>query len=326
MSLAPITVAIHTLGRTTRQDFLDDVVAGLSATQKTLPPRWFYDDAGCDLFEQITDLPEYYQTRTEMEILRLHAGEIVAATRTASIVELGAGACTKSRLLIRAARGAGTLWTFIPFDISETTIRRSAAALVEEFEDLTVYCVAGEFNKHLDQIPRLGTQLVVFLGSTIGNFPPDERSRFLADVRRLMQPGDAFLLGVDLVKDVGDLVAAYDDAQGVTARFNLNLLARINRDLGGDFDLGSFRHEARWNASERRIEMHLVSTTTQSVTLPDAGRAFVFEEGETILTELCSKYTRADTLSMFEGAGIALREWYTDPEQRFALALGELAV
>jgi L-histidine Nalpha-methyltransferase len=323
MSLAPITVAIHTLGRTTRQDLLDDVVAGLSAPVKTLPSRWFYDDPGCELYELITDLPEYYQTRTEMEILRLHAGEIVAATRTASIVELGAGACAKSRLLIRAARGAGTLWTFIPFDISETTIRRSAAALVEEFEDLTVYCVAGEFNKHLDQIPRLGTQLVVFLGSTIGNFDVVESARFLGDIRRLMKPGDAFLLGVDLVKDERELVAAYDDAQGVTARFNLNLLARINRELGGDFDIASFRHEARWNPDSSRIEMHLRSLRQQSVTIPDAGRDFGFEKGETILTELCTKYTRDDTEAMFEAAGLALREWYTDPARRFAVALGE---
>ncbi len=322
MSLAPITVAIHTLGRTTRQDLLEDVVAGLSAPVKTLPPRWFYDDAGCELFEMITELPEYYQTRTEMEILRRHAGDIVDLTRTASIVELGAGACTKSRLLIRAAKGAGTLWTFIPFDISETTIRRSAAELVEEFEDLTVYCVAGEFDKHLDQIPRLGTQLVVFLGSTIGNFDAAASRRFLGDVRRLMKPGDAFLLGVDLVKDERELVAAYDDSQGVTAHFNLNLLARINRELGSDFDIGSFRHEARWNARASRIEMHLRSLRQQSVNIPDAGLVFSFEEGETILTELCTKYTRADTEAMFEAAGLELRAWYTDPAARFAVALG----
>lgn len=322
MSPAPITVAIHTLGGTTRQDLLDDVVAGLSAPVKTLPPRWFYDDRGCELFELITDLPEYYQTRTEMEILRLHAGDIVAATGAAAIVELGAGACTKSRLLIRAARGAGTLWTFIPFDISETTIRRSAAALVEEFEDLTVYCVAGEFDKHLDQIPRLGSQLVVFLGSTIGNFGADQARRFLGGVRGLMQPGDAFLLGVDLVKGERELVAAYDDSQGVTARFNLNLLARINRELGGDFDIAAFRHEVRWNAEARRIEMHLRSLRRQSVTIPDADRAFSFEAGETILTEVCTKYTREDTVAMLEAAGLALREWYTDPAGRFALALG----
>jgi L-histidine N-alpha-methyltransferase len=321
MNLAPITVAIHTLGSHSRQDLIDDVVKGLTQSPKILPPRWFYDERGSDLFDRITELPEYYQTRTEMEILQRHAPDVVARTRAASIVELGAGSCTKSRVLIKAAKGMGTLSTFVPFDISETTIRRSASELVEEYKDLTIYCVAGVFDEHLDQIPRFGSQLIVFLGSTIGNFSAEETRVFLANVRRLMQPGDFFLLGVDLVKAEPVMVAAYDDAAGVTAEFNLNVLTRLNRELSANFDLRAFEHVAVWNAEMSRIEMHIRSVKDQTANIPAAGLVIDFAAGELLRTEICTKYTRDRTERMLTEAGMEVIDWYTDPRQQFGLTL-----
>jgi L-histidine N-alpha-methyltransferase len=245
----------------------------------------------------------------------------VARTRAASIVELGAGSCTKSRVLIKAAKGKGTLSTFVPFDISETTIRRSASELVEEYTDLAIYCVAGVFDEHLDQIPRFGSQLIVFLGSTIGNFSAEETRAFLADVRRLMQPGDSFLLGVDLIKDEATLTAAYDDAAGVTAEFNLNVLARINRELAANFDLEAFAHVALWNPEMSRVEMHIRSLEDQVVDIPGAGVTITFASGELLRTEICTKYTRAGTERMLADAGMAIVAWYSDAEERFGLAL-----
>jgi L-histidine Nalpha-methyltransferase len=321
MNRAPITIAIHTLGRNARQDFIDDVRAGLTQSPKVLQPRWFYDDAGSLLFEEITRLPEYYQTRTEMAILERHAPDVVARTRSASMVELGAGSCTKSKVLIRAARGMGTLWTFVPFDISESTLRQAASMLVDEFPDLTIYCVTGDFDAHMSQIPRFGSQLFVFLGSTIGNFDPKQARRFLADVRSLMKPGDHFLLGVDLVKDESELVAAYDDSQGVTARFNLNVLGRINREFGADFDLARFRHVALWNAAESRVEMHVQSLCDQEVTIPAADLRVVFEENERMRTEICTKYVRSGVDRMLAEADLKVSAWYTDPAERYGLVL-----
>ncbi len=321
MSLAPITVAIHTLGRDTKQDLIDDVRRGLTQSPKTLPPRWFYDERGSDLFERITELPEYYQTRTEYGILQRNATEIVARTRAASIVELGAGSCTKSRVLIKAAKGMGTLSTFVPFDISETTIRRSATELVEEYTDLTIYSVAGVFREHLAQIPRFGSQLIVFLGSTIGNFSADETRVFLSNVRALMQPGDFFLLGVDLVKAESAMLAAYDDAAGVTAEFNLNLLRRLNRELSANFDLGAFQHVALWNSEMSRIEMHIQSLKDQMVDIPGAELEIDFASGEQMRTEICTKYTRAGTERMLSASGMELMDWYQDSNAQFGLVL-----
>ncbi len=321
MNLAPITVAVHTLGRNSRQEFIDDVRTGFTRSPKILWPRWFYDDRGCELFDAITQLPEYYQTRTEMSILERHARGIMDRVRPASIVELGAGSCTKSRVLIRAAKGMGSLWTFVPFDISEATLRRSASELIDEFDDLTIYCVTGEFDHHLAHIPRFGRQLIVFLGSTIGNFEPDEARVFLAEVRRLMHPGDHFLIGVDLVKNEGELVAAYNDSQGTTAEFNLNVLARINRDLDADFDLNGFRHVALWNASEHRIEMYLRSILQQEAVVREAELTVRFVEGEMTRTEVCTKYTPEHVRAMLADAGMTVLESYTDPARRFGLVL-----
>ena len=321
VSLAPITVAVHTIGRDYRQEFVEDVSLGLTRVPKTLWPRWLYDDVGCELFDEITRLPEYYLTRTEMSILERHAHDIMDAVRPASIVELGAGSCTKSRVLIRAAKGMGSLWTYVPFDISEATLRRAATDLTDEFDDLTVYCVTGKFDHHLSQIPRFGRQLIVFLGSTIGNFEPSEAHAFFSEVRRLLHPGDRLLLGVDLVKDERELLAAYNDAQGITARFNLNMLERINRELDGDFDLDAFEHAPLWSSSEHRIEMCLRSLRAQRVSIGSIPMTVDFEQGELLRTEVCTKYTMQQVHTMLEDAGIAAIRWYTDADAKFGLLL-----
>lgn len=321
MIAPPITLAIHTVGLERRQSMADDVRRGLLATPKELPCRYFYDDRGSRLFDEITRLPEYYLTRAETEILERSAGEIVSLAGAESLVELGAGTCAKSRFLIEAGRRQGSLRRFVPFDISEVTVQQSAHELVESFPGLTVYGLVGDFGAHLASIPRLGRQLVLFLGSTIGNFDASERVAFLRDVRALMEPDDLFLLGVDLDKDPRTLVAAYDDAAGVTAEFNLNLLRVLNRELGADFDLDGFAHLARYDAGERRMEMHLRSLRRQTVTLPGAGLRVELEPDERVRTEISSKFTRATTEACLAEAGMRLEAWFTDEAERFALAL-----
>jgi L-histidine Nalpha-methyltransferase len=321
MIAPPITLAIHTVGLERRQTMGDDVRRGLLATPRELPCRYFYDDRGSRLFDEITRLPEYYLTRAETEILQRHAGDIVALAGAESLVELGAGTCAKSRFLIDAGRRHGSLRHFVPFDISEVTVQQSAHELVEAYPGLTVYGLVGDFGAHLGSIPRLGRQLVLFLGSTIGNFDPSERVAFLREVRALMEPDDLFLLGVDLDKDPRTLLAAYDDAAGVTAEFNLNLLRVLNRELGADFDLDGFAHEARYDGGEQRIEMHLRSLRRQTVTVPGAGAVVEFEPDERMSTEISSKFTRSTTEANLGAAGMRLHAWFTDEAERFALAL-----
>jgi len=318
----PLTVEFHHLGSDKRQALIDDVRNGLTRIPKELPPIWFYDDRGSELFERITELPEYYQTRTEAAILRGGAADIVRRTSPRVILELGAGASTKTRILIDAASREGSLERFVPFDVSDGIVQRAARELLHDFPELTIHAVIGDFSEHLDRIPRFGRQLVVFLGGTIGNFLPHDRLVFLRAVRQLLQPGDAFLLGIDLVKDQAELVAAYDDAQGVTAAFNLNVLAVINRELEADFDLSSFAHLARYDAQQDWIEMHLRSLKRQTVHIPAAGMAVEFAEGELLRTEISAKFTRSRLEACFAEAGLHLDAWYTDDRQRFALALG----
>jgi L-histidine N-alpha-methyltransferase len=322
---APVTLEIHTIGMDTRRAMLEDVRRGLARAPKELPCRYFYDERGSELFDEITELPEYYLYRAETEILSRHAGDIANLARPEAIVELGAGACTKTRLLLGAACRAGDLRWFVPFDISEGPLRRSAGELAQEFEGLSVHCIVGDFGLHLSEIPRFGRQLVVFLGSTIGNFEDAERHRFLASIRRLMVDGDRFLLGVDLVKDEAELVAAYDDAQGVTADFNRNVLRVLNRELGADFDPDRFDHLALWNAARSRMEMHLVARGAQRVSIPAAPMRVALEDGEAVRTEISVKFTRESVERFFADAGLRLSGWFTDEGKRFALALGEAA-
>lgn len=320
MTLAPITIAIHTFGRDAREDLVADVRAGLAARPRSLPPRWFYDERGSELFEAITELPEYYQTRTEASILAASAADVVAAVRPESLVELGAGSAQKTRILIEAGL-RDRLACFSPFDISESFLQHTARQVATDYPGLSVYAVVGDFAAHLDQVPRHGRQLVVFLGSTIGNLDVEPRGAFLRGVRRLLQPGDAFLLGVDLVKPETELVAAYDDAAGVTAEFNLNVLRVLNRELGADFDVARFEHVARFDRERSRIEMHLRSRRAQRVAIPGADMTVDFEAGELLLTEISVKFTREEIERDLCEAGLLPARWYTDPAGRFALSL-----
>lgn len=253
--------------------------------------------------------------------MRTFAGDIVQRTCPSVILELGAGASTKTRILIDAARRAGSLERFVPFDVSDGIVQRAARELLREFPGLAIHAVIGDFGEHLDRIPRFGRQLVVFLGSTIGNFFPPQRQAFLRAVRHLLHPGDAFLLGLDLVKDRGELVAAYDDAQGVTAAFNLNVLSVINRELDGDFDPGAFSHVARYDEEQHWIEMILQSHHGQTVHIPGADMTVEFDEGEQLRTEISAKFTRQRVQEAFAEAGLRMDAWYTDERERFALTL-----
>jgi L-histidine Nalpha-methyltransferase len=320
MTPAPITIAIHTFGRDAREQLITDVRAGMRAGRKSLAPRWFYDERGSSLFDAITRLPEYYLTRTEAAILETIAAEVIASTHPETIVELGAGSAEKTRILIEAGV-RDRLSRFVPFDVSETTLRQAAHRLASAFPELSIYAVVGSFGEHLDRVPRYGTQLVLFLGSTIGNFDGREILAFLGSVRRLLRPGDAFLLGVDLVKDERQMVAAYKDSQGITAEFNLNVLNVLNRELGAGFDLDAFEHLAVFNQKESRIEMYLRSLRAQRVSVPGAGLTVDFEKGELLLTEISAKFTRESIERRLLESGLSLGCWHTDPKNWFALCL-----
>lgn len=317
----PLTVAVHTLDSGRREALIADVRTGLGARPKHLSPRWFYDERGSRLFDAITQLPEYYQTRTETAILTDRVEEIIASTRPDTIVEIGAGSCAKSRVLLGAGRREGSLRRFVPFDVSEPTLQQSARRLVAEFPGLHVYAVVGDLQAHLAAIPRFGRQLVVFLGSTIGNLDGGQRGRFLGAARSLLADGDALLLGVDLVKPTADLIAAYDDSRGLTAEFNRNILAVLNAELGSRFDPAAFDHVVRYDEGFHHVEMHLRARTAMSVDIPAAGMRVELEEGETVRTEISAKFTREQVDGDLEAAGMRLAAWHTDPAARFAVAV-----
>lgn len=323
--VAPITISLLDVGVDHHRVLVEDIRQGLTDTPKHIPSRYLYDERGCELFEAITELPEYYVTRAEEDLLRRHAEEIVRATQPPSLVEIGAGSCRKTSLIIDAARRLGYAGDFTPFDISEEAVRAASGELVSRFPGLRVHGVVGDFEKHLEAIPRLGRQLVLFLGSTIGNLEPDERVAFLRQVRALLEPGDSFLLGVDLVKSEEALNAAYNDAQGVTAAFNLNLLSFLDRELGADFVPDAFQHVAYYDRDLQRVELHLKSRRQQEVHVPGAGLTVRFEAGECLHTEISTKFTEATASESLRAAGLRLRHWYTDSEERFGAALAEAA-
>jgi L-histidine N-alpha-methyltransferase len=303
--------------------FAEDVRAGLTAHPKVLYPKYFYDELGSRLFEAITALPEYYPTRAEAEILRGHAGEIASAVSGGGpvrLVELGSGDGQKTRLLIEALIARQGELEYLPIDISEAAVEASARELLAAYPELRVTAYVGEYQQALRAIhpePPVRT-LVLFLGSTLGNLDPEERPPLLRDVRGLLAPGDAFLLGVDLKQSEDVLIPAYDDALGVTAAFNLNLLGRINRELGGEFDLASFRHRAVYNREAGRIEMHLESRRAQTVAIRSLGIEVSFEEGETIHTESSYKFDRDQIAALAAETGFELRRTWTDSGGRFA--------
>lgn len=301
-----------------------DVRDGLGRTPKSLPPKWFYDSVGSDLFDQITRLPEYYPTRTEAQILRAHAADVAAASGADTLVELGSGTSEKTRILLDAMSEAGSLRRFIPFDVDAGVLEAAGAAIGAEYPGVEVDAVCGDFEEHLEKIPTGGRRLVVFLGSTIGNLTPGPRAEFLAALARTLAPGDALLLGTDLVKDTERLVRAYDDAAGVTARFNLNVLAVVNRELDADFDLAAFEHVARWNADEERIEMWLRARTAQRVHVGAVDLTVEFAAGEEMLTEVSSKFRPEGVEAELAAAGLRRTHWWTDPASDFGLSLSTL--
>ncbi|KAA2265785.1 L-histidine N(alpha)-methyltransferase [Solihabitans fulvus] len=300
-----------------RQDVLD----GLSASPKHLRPVWFYDAVGSALFDDITRLPEYYPTRAEREILADRAGEIARLTLAGTLVDLGSGSSAKTRLLLAALREAASLALYVPVDVSDTALAAAADGLRSDSPDLAIHAVQADFGAQLTALPRDGRCLVAFLGGTIGNLPPAERAVFLRDVRRALVPGDALLLGADLVKDPAVLVAAYDDAAGVTARFNRNVLRVLNRELGADFDLGGFAHVARWVAGREWIEMRLRSVRRQVVSLPGAGLVVTFGAGEEMRTEISAKFRPEGVRTELAAGGFPLTRWWTDRAGRFGVAL-----
>jgi L-histidine N-alpha-methyltransferase len=299
-----------------------DALAGLTATPKSLPPKWFYDAQGSALFDKITELPEYYPTRAERSILLEAASSIAGLTGARTLVELGSGSSEKTRLLLDALRGHGTLGCYVGVDVSDAALLAAGDALTAGYPGLEVNAVVSDFEAELGLPERAdGPRLVAFLGSTIGNMTPAQRARFLARVRSALRPGDAFLLGTDLVKDQATLVAAYDDTAGVTAAFNKNVLAVLNAALGADFDLDAFEHVAYWNARDEWIEMRLRSTASQQVRLPGIGLTAHFGDGEEMRTEISAKFRREGVQRELAAAGLAMRSWWTDGENQFGLSL-----
>ena len=298
-----------------------DVRNGLSASPKSLPPKWFYDSEGSDLFDQITRLPEYYPTRAEAQILRSRAAQIATTSGADTLVELGSGTSEKTRILLDALRDNGSLKTFIPFDVDATILESAGSAIGTEYPGVEIEAVCGDFEEHLGKIPQVGRRLVVFLGSTIGNLTAGPRAEFLASLSDSLQPRDTLLLGTDLVKDVDRLVRAYDDTAGVTAAFNKNVLTVVNRQLGADFDMDAFAHVARWNADESRIEMRLRTQTPQSVRIEDLDLTVEFDAGEEMLTEVSCKFRPDGVAEELAAAGLRRVAWWTDDAGDFGLSL-----
>ncbi|MGH9100494.1 MAG: L-histidine N(alpha)-methyltransferase [Acidimicrobiales bacterium] len=304
-----------------RDALVRDVAAGLGGARKSLPPKWFYDEVGSKLFEEITELPEYYQTRAERTLLELHAADIASLTRSDTLVELGAGSCEKTRLLLDALSREGELRRYVPFDVSARFLQESAASIAREYHGLQVHAVVGDFSCHLGTIPSDGTRVVAFLGGTIGNLMPAQRRAFLAALRDSMKPSDHLLLGTDLLKDVSKIVAAYDDASQVTARFNRNVLSVVNRELDADFVPERFDHVVRWDPFAHWIEMRLRSDRDQLVHVDALGLVVHFADGEDLLTEISAKFTPSGIAAELGHAGFVVeRQWGAD-EGEFLLTL-----
>ncbi len=300
---------------------LAELRAALLERPRRIPSRYFYDRRGSELFEAITELPEYYPTRAETALLEAHADEIARATGAEELVELGSGAASKTRILLDALARAGNLRTYVPLDVSEAMVRRSAEELAAAYPELTVHGLVADFHHHLDHIPPGEPRLVIFLGSTIGNLRPAEAVAFLRGIAAPMAPGDFFLLGVDLVKETAVIEAAYNDAAGLTAEFNRNILRVVNRLAGGDFEPDRFAHRAFFDPANRWIEMRLVARGAQTVRLPKLDLTLELADGEELLTEISCKYERRQVERMLARGGFSLDRWFTDDERLFGLAL-----
>ena len=312
------------LSETEERSLANDVLDGLTRPFKELPPKHFYDSRGSELFERICQQPEYYPTRSERSILESRAAEIVAATGAGELVELGSGAADKARILLDAMAEAGTLCRYVPLDVSEVVVRDAAAQLVDEHPDLRVHGVIGDFERHLDRVPAAidgVPRIVALLGGTIGNFPPGTRRRLLRAIGALLGPEDRLLLGTDLVKDPSVIEAAYDDAAGVTAEFNRNVLHVINHELDADFTPDQFDHVAFFDRRHEWIEMRLRARRPCSVLIGGLGLRIEFAAGEEVRTEISAKFTRTRIDADFAAAGLALDRWYTDEDEHYALSL-----
>jgi len=317
-----ITIDVHL----TTQDPVavrEEIRKGLLSSPRILPTKYLYDDRGSELFEQICKLREYYQTRTEFNILSTYADRIIAQSEADELVELGSGAATKTRVLLDAMDRSDTLRCYVPFDVSEGIVRRVAQELTEEYDGLTVHGVVGDFLSHLEHIPDGGRRLVAFLGGTLGNLDDTVGPTFLASVNNEMASGDHFLLGVQFITDVNRLEAAYNDSAGVTAEFNKNMIPVMQEVVGADFDPDAFDHVARYNPDQSRIESFLRSKKDQTVTLEDLDLTLSLEEGEEIRTEISRKYDRGGTERILAKAGFEFVEWYADPDELLGLALAK---
>jgi len=303
-----------------------DVRAGLSSPFKELSPRYFYDERGSELFEQITELEEYYPTRCEREILETRASDIcAAANRPASLIELGSGSARKTRVLLDAMKSVGCLQTYCPVDISEEITRDTAERIAAEYEGINVRGLVCDFEFDLERVPVGGPRVIALLGGTIGNFAPHQRAGFLRRIANLLDPNDRFLLGTDLVKDPAVLEAAYNDSKGVTAEFNKNVLSVLNRELDADFDISSFEHVARWDPENLWVDIRLRSQANQVVDVSALDMQVPFGAGEEMRTEISTKFTRPRLEESYAGTGLAMAHWFTDPAEDYALSLAKLA-
>jgi L-histidine Nalpha-methyltransferase len=330
-----VTSSTTTEGRVTidsRLDALDeraladDVLDGLTRPFKELKPKHLYDQRGAELFDAICDQPEYYPTRAERAILTERAAELAALTGAVELVELGAGTAAKTRLLIAALVEAGTLRRYLPLDVTEGMVRAVAADLTRQYPELLVHGIVGDFERHLDALPEAeGPRIIVFLGGTIGNFPPGSRRRFLRSLARVLRPQDRLLLGTDLVKAPAVLEAAYDDAAGVTAAFNRNVLAVMNRELGADFDLDAFEHVAFYDREQEWIEMRLRALGPQTVRVAALDLTVHFANREELRTEISCKFTQERLEADLRAAGLELHHFLTDPDDLFAVSVSGVA-
>jgi L-histidine Nalpha-methyltransferase len=298
-----------------------DVRAGLTCPFKELSPRYFYDERGSELFERITELEEYYPTRCEREILDSRAAEIVTEAWPHSLIELGSGSAAKTRVLLDAMSGAGCLETYCPVDISEQITRDTASRIADEYDGVEVRGMVCDFELDLETMPVGGPRMIALLGGTIGNFAPQQRAGFLRRIRNLLDADDRFLLGTDLVKDRETLEAAYDDSEGVTAEFNKNVLAVINRELGADFDLDAFEHRAFWDADNLWVDIRLRSLANQVVTVAALDLLVTFKRDEEIRTEISTKFARQGLEGIYAEAGLEMCGWWTDADGLYGLSL-----
>ena len=315
-----VIIDVHVDGQDPKE-IQSELRTALTSTPRALPTKYIYDDRGSELFERICELPEYYQTRTERKLLSACADQVVSLTGAEELVELGSGAATKTRVLLDAMARAQQLRFYVPFDVSEGIVRRVAQELVNEYDGLQVHGVVGDFLAHLEHIPEGGRRLVIILGGTIGNLGPEAAPAFLSSIFAEMASGDFFLLGVQLETDIHRLEAAYNDAEGVTAEFNKNILHVMQSTFGATLNPDTFDHIAIYNQANHRIEMRLRSVKQQKVTIPGLNLTFALDKGEEILTEISTKYDRPRTEALLNTSGFQLVEWFTDPEQLLGLAL-----